>query len=374
MYPNEVVARPEGLKVPEGFQRRSFPLRELRVEAVDGKPRRIIGYAAMFDVLSEPLWGFREKIRKGAFSKTIQTADVRALFNHDENYVLGRSKAGTLKLWEDNTGLGIEIVVPDTQWARDLVVTMERGDVDQMSFSFRVVREDWSHTPDQEIRTLIEVELHDVSPVTFPAYTETIAQLRSVFGIKFPRLGNALRRLEAGTAMEADRRVLGQMVRDVERRLPGDLARRRRELKEAELPAGLVRMRRELELAESEVSGVEAADPGNARRRRQLNQLELDEEPASERSAARLEERRSTTELESLLERQSGLIAKGMAIVGRTFEGKRWIRYLSTEESAECDEIMAEAAGVGKKIERILSAAKRVEWEKIHGPSSLGIH
>lgn len=164
---------PPGIKVPEGFQRRSFPLRELRVEPGPDNQRKIVGYAAVFDVLSEPLWGFREKIRKGAFTKTIGEADIRALFNHNENYVLGRNTAGTLKLWEDDTGLGIEILTPDTQWARDLIVTMERGDVDQMSFSFRVVREEWTHTPVEEIRTLIEVEARDVSPVTFPAYTQT---------------------------------------------------------------------------------------------------------------------------------------------------------------------------------------------------------
>ena len=244
-------APPPGIKVPKGWQRRSFHLRELRVEPGPDDQRKIVGYAAVFDMLSEPLWGFQEKIRKGAFSKTIGEADVRALFNHDENYVLGRNKANTLKLWEDNTGLGIEILPPDTQWARDLIVTMERGDVDQMSFSFRVLREEWSHTPDREIRTLIEVELRDVSPVTFPAYLETIAQVRSVFGLEVRAVDEALSRLEAGSMTEADRQLLSQLLGSIQSRLaaaPGPEAHPAEE--RTDQPSALDLMRRQLELAE----------------------------------------------------------------------------------------------------------------------------
>lgn len=252
--PAEEKARsspPPGIKVPEGFQRRSFPLRELRVEPGPDNQRKIVGYAAVFDVLSEPLWGFREKIRKGAFTKTIGEADIRALFNHNENYVLGRNTAGTLKLWEDDTGLGIEILTPDTQWARDLIVTMERGDVDQMSFSFRVVREEWTHTPVEEIRTLIEVEARDVSPVTFPAYTQTIAQVRSVFGVEVRTVGEALSRLEAGSMTEADLQLLKQLLSDVHGRLaaaPGPVAHPAEGPQDQ--PNALDHLRRQLELAE----------------------------------------------------------------------------------------------------------------------------
>lgn len=245
-------APPAGLKVSEDFQRRTFPLRELRVVPPAGdEPRKIVGYAAVFDVLSEPLWGFREKIRKGAFAKTISEADVRALFNHDENYVLGRNKADTLTLWEDDTGLGIEIVPPDTQWARDLMVTMDRGDVDQMSFSFRVLREEWSHTPLNEIRTLVEVELRDVSPVTFPAYLQTVAQVRSVFGVETRAVDEALSRLEAGAMTEADLQLLKRLLSDVHSRLaaaPGPAAHPAEG--GAAQPSELEKMRRRLELAE----------------------------------------------------------------------------------------------------------------------------
>lgn len=166
---------------PHGRERRSLPLEMLEVRADDGK-RKIAGYAAVFEQLSEPLYGgFREKIARGAFKKTLREADVRALWNHDPNYVLGRTKSGTLKLREDDRGLVIEIDPPDTQWARDLMTSIERGDIDQMSFGFRVVKDDWERKPDGTIiRILKEVQLFDVSPVTFPAYPQTSVQVRDM--------------------------------------------------------------------------------------------------------------------------------------------------------------------------------------------------
>lgn len=157
---------------------RAFPV-ELRVNR-DGDKPKIEGYAAVFDQLSEDLGGFREKIRYGAFRKTIKEDDIRALMNHDSNYVLARNVAGTLSLSEDDHGLKIEIDPPDTTWARDLMVSMERGDVDQMSFAFRVRKDgsEWTEKDGLVERELIDVMLYDVSVVTFPAYPQTIAQVR----------------------------------------------------------------------------------------------------------------------------------------------------------------------------------------------------
>lgn len=162
-------------------EERSFSLSELRVDAQTGQPPKIVGYAAVFDAVSDDLGGFKEKIKPGAFKKTLKEADVRALFNHDQNYVLGRTKSGTLNLSEDARGLRIEITPPDTQWARDLMESMRRGDVDQMSFAFRSVRDNWGHDSElYPLRTLEEVQLYDVSPVTFPAYPQTTAQVREL--------------------------------------------------------------------------------------------------------------------------------------------------------------------------------------------------
>jgi hypothetical protein len=81
---------------------------------------------------------------------------------------------------EDDHGLKIEIDPPDAQWARDLMTSIERGDVDQMSFGFRTITDSWQLVDGEDIRTLIEVKLFDVSPVTFPAYPDTEVGLRSL--------------------------------------------------------------------------------------------------------------------------------------------------------------------------------------------------
>jgi HK97 family phage prohead protease len=162
-------------------ERRIFELVGLKIEKrADNKPA-IVGHAAVFDKLSVPLWGFREKIAKGAFSASLKRGDdVRALFNHDSNIVLGRTKNGTLTVKEDDAGLAIEITPPDTAAARDVISLIERGDVDQMSFGFRTVKDLWEELKPagDKIRTLIEVDLFDVSPVTFPAYPETDVAVR----------------------------------------------------------------------------------------------------------------------------------------------------------------------------------------------------
>jgi phage prohead protease, HK97 family len=159
---------------------------ELRCNVVEirsvseGEKLYLNGYAAKFNTLSEDLGGFRETIRMGAFSNAIKTDDVRALFNHDMNYVLGRNIAGTLELSEDATGLYFVVEVPNCQWARDLHESVKRGDINQCSFAFRVKLQDWSDKGDIVIRELIEVSLIDVSIVTRPAYLDTIAQARSM--------------------------------------------------------------------------------------------------------------------------------------------------------------------------------------------------
>lgn len=166
------------------IERRCFVVDELRVEGRgDAKKPVIYGHAAVFNQLSEDLGGFREQIAPGAFASAVKEDDVRALFNHDPNFVLGRSKSGTLRLSEDNTGLAIEIDTPDTQIARDLMVSMERGDITQMSFGFRVMPDgsNWGQSSDGSvIRTLTNVRLYDVSPVTYPAYPQTDVAMRSL--------------------------------------------------------------------------------------------------------------------------------------------------------------------------------------------------
>ena len=165
-----------------------------------GGRSKIAGHAAVFNSLSEELWGFREKIAPGAFKPAIAKSDIRALLNHDPNFVLGRMKNGTLRVQEDETGLAVEIDPPETAWASDLLVSIGRGDISQMSFAFRVGEEAWETVDGANLRTIFSFdEIFDVSPVTYPAYPETDVALRSmpdVEGIDMRKLAAAIVRIE----------------------------------------------------------------------------------------------------------------------------------------------------------------------------------
>lgn len=152
------------------------------------------GYTAVFNSRSEPLGFFEdfiEFIAPGAFAKTIVESDIRALFNHDANFIFGRSRGGTggtLALSEDSEGLEFEVdELPNSTVGRDLAENVEREDVDGCSFGFRTIQDSWNYevsTEDRErgieaYRTLEEVRLFDVGPVVYPAYPETTAEIRS---------------------------------------------------------------------------------------------------------------------------------------------------------------------------------------------------
>lgn len=167
---------------------------ELRMEGdtETAKPK-VRGYAAVFGKESENLgsseYQFREIIEPGAFSDVLAD-DVRALLNHDPNFILARSKAGegTLRIGEDATGLWYEFEAPDTQAGRDLMESLRRGDIDQSSFSFTVAKDGQRWEEKQEgdgptfiKRTITKVaRLFDVSPVTYPAYPDASVALRSL--------------------------------------------------------------------------------------------------------------------------------------------------------------------------------------------------
>jgi HK97 family phage prohead protease len=168
------------------IERRHYSVQGFHVEeraAGDSKTSVLVGHAAVFNQLSENLGGFREQVAPGAFSETIKAHDIRALFNHNPDFILGRNVSGTLRMEEDSTGLRIEIDVPDTQVGRDLMVSVQRGDVSQMSFGFSVMPDGSVWSEDQDgttIRTLRSVRLFDVSPVVYPAYPQTDIAVRSL--------------------------------------------------------------------------------------------------------------------------------------------------------------------------------------------------
>lgn len=160
-------------------ERRAFKV-EVRKDAGCTK---ISGTAVVFNQLSENLGGFRELISPSAFDDC-DMSDVRCLFNHDENHILGRTVSKTLRITRDDSGLHFECDVPDTTLARDLSVSMDRGDVDQCSFSFTVPSggAEWKDgdTAGSITRTVKKISrLFDVSVVTYPAYPQTSANIRS---------------------------------------------------------------------------------------------------------------------------------------------------------------------------------------------------
>jgi hypothetical protein len=159
------------------IERRTFTVRDVEARQAEDGTMRLRGYAAVFNEASVPL-PFIETIAPGAFRKTLsETPDVRLLINH-EGLPLARTKNGTLTLTEDDRGLYMDATIADTSEGRDLYKLVERGDVDQMSFAFRVIRQKYNE--DRSQRTLTEVSLADgdVSVVTYPAYPTTSVEAR----------------------------------------------------------------------------------------------------------------------------------------------------------------------------------------------------
>lgn len=209
-HKEENSAPPPPNPLPVGERRTGGKVRVEVREKEDGtKAQRIVGHAAVFNewctLYSDDYGEMRERVNPSAFARAIrEKQDVRALFNHDSNIVLGRTTAGTLTLSADRDGLVAVIDPPTTQTVRDLVLTpIDRGDVSGMSFAFDAVRaatrsetenDDGSTTFDRggdrltvryegkrQIieRELVDVDLFDVSPVTYPAYEGTDCSLRN---------------------------------------------------------------------------------------------------------------------------------------------------------------------------------------------------
>lgn len=151
-------------------------------EGNDAESRKMVGHAAVFGQPTDIGGYFTEQIERGAFSASITEDDVRALWNHNSDFVLGRNKAGTMKLTEDDDGLFVDIDLPDTTLARDLTISVERGDISQMSFAFQVLEEEWiaGENKENDLRKIKKVRLYDVSPVTFPAYEGTDVAIRAL--------------------------------------------------------------------------------------------------------------------------------------------------------------------------------------------------
>lgn len=191
---------------------RRYVRSDLRIERrADGEMPTLAGYAAVFNQRSVELWGFYEVIAPGAFADSLAADDdVRALWNHDPNWILARSTNDTLRMKEDDHGLAVEIEPIDTPIVRGFVASIERGDVSQMSFAFVPTDYQWDiDANEQWVRTIKRAKLYDVAPVTYPAYTGTEIGLRSagafdpVYGY-IPELPAALQRALHGDGQADD--------------------------------------------------------------------------------------------------------------------------------------------------------------------------
>ena len=176
--------------MPEQIETRTFELDQLELRQVDGQPPVVVGYAVVFDTWSEIMTNtrgrqFRERIAPGAFDRVLSgNPDIRALWNHNADKPLGRTRNGTLRLEKDGLGIRIELAPPATTWGADAVESIRRGDVSGMSFAFApygVNGSTWARGVDGVAEhVVLDADLFDVSPVTFPAYPATMVGIRSI--------------------------------------------------------------------------------------------------------------------------------------------------------------------------------------------------
>lgn len=145
----------------------------------DGKT--VAGYAAVFNSPTSICGLWDEVIEPGAFTDTLRSGqDVLALYSHEIERLLGRQSAGTLRLSQDDKGLAVEIDLPDTSDGRDVGVLVQRGDLKGMSFGFCVTKQEWDETVTPPRRTIMAVDLYEVTITADPAYEDTEIGMRSL--------------------------------------------------------------------------------------------------------------------------------------------------------------------------------------------------
>lgn len=187
---------------------------ELRARKQEGGQTVLTGRAIVYNRLSEDLGGFREMFAPGSLAASLEAHPVASFWQHDPAYVLGRTSNGTLQLRDGQDGLDFVITPPDTQWARDAMVSIERGDVYQMSFGWTPDPngDEWKMLEGEVLRIVRSARLFEISPVTFPAYPQTSVELT--------KRAADLRAQSAGTQPDAG-------AEDLERALRAELRRRR---------------------------------------------------------------------------------------------------------------------------------------------------
>ncbi|MFC8055343.1 HK97 family phage prohead protease [Bacillus cereus] len=164
-------------------EKRELLSSEMEIREIEGGLRTITGYAVKWEMKSVTMgyWRrFKEQFKRGAFTDSLTQDDQLALWSHDYSQVLGRTKNGTLRLFEDEIGLRFELDLADTTLGDDTYKTIKRGDVDGVSFGFQMVKEEWDESdPDNIVRSVTKAKLVEISPVAFPAYPDSQVSARS---------------------------------------------------------------------------------------------------------------------------------------------------------------------------------------------------
>lgn len=152
---------------------------EIRSTELSREDAKLVGYVVKWNSRSQLIWGdFYEQFAPKAFSESLKNQpDIRALFEHDHKSLLGRTTSNTLILNEDDRGLRFELTPPDTQLGRDLLVSVDRGDIRGMSFGFIATSESWDFNQEPCLRTVTNAEIYEVTVTSMPAYQESDIQI-----------------------------------------------------------------------------------------------------------------------------------------------------------------------------------------------------
>ena len=222
-----------------GMNCRTFDMDALEVRAgITDKEKHLTGHGAVYDKWSVDLGGFRELFEQGTFAESIKRDDICSLQNHEPHYILGRTKANTLTLAEDKKGVKFDVTLPDTSYAHDLLISVERGDINGCSIIFFVDPKDerwfvdgeevewldammamWDENKHKIERRISKAGMADIGPVTFPAYPQTDVKARAVemiTGIDYSALGTAIFKSHRGMSLDAKETKLlakaGEMI------------------------------------------------------------------------------------------------------------------------------------------------------------------
>lgn len=162
---------------------RNLTTNNVEIREGDNGQRTLSGYAVKWEMKSHAMGffkRFKEQFTKGSFTESLTNDDQLALWSHDTTKVLGRTKNGTLRLFEDDIGLRFELDLPNSTLGNDAYETIKRGDVDGVSFGFRMIKQEWDENDTENvIRTISKAKLVEVSPVAFPAYPDSQISARS---------------------------------------------------------------------------------------------------------------------------------------------------------------------------------------------------